>query len=123
MLSWAAFWTLLGSLLASLGPLGLPFGLSWAPLWALLGLSWTHLGPVLAPPGEILRSSRPSWAVLGCQQAFFESSGSTMIASSLSRSLLGGFFGSFKALQGLFLELFGSIKGLSWATWTSDGVC
>ena len=80
----AAFWC----------SLGLLFGLSWAafwPLlgllgcqWTLLGLSWTHLGPfwsllgpVLAPPGEILRSSRPSCAILGLQQAFFESSEST----------------------------------------------
>ena len=53
--------------------------------------------------GEILVSSR----LLGHQQAFFESSGSTMIASSFSRRLLGCFLGSFKALQGLHLELFG----------------
>ena len=61
--------------------------------------------------GEILACSRLSWAVLGHQQAFFESSGSTMIASSLSRRLLGGFFGSFEALLGQFLELFSSIQG------------
>ena len=73
--------------------------------------------------GEILASSRLSWALLGHQQAFFESSGSTMIARSLSRGLLGGFLGSFKALLGLFLELFGSIQGLPWATWTSYGIC
>ena len=73
--------------------------------------------------GEILASSRLSWALLGHQQAFFESFGSTMIASSLSRTLFGGFLGSLEALQGLFLELFGSIQGLSWATWTSYGVC
>ena len=52
--------------------------------------------------GEILASSRPSWAILGHQQAFFESSGSTMIASSLSRSLCGGFLGSSKTLQSRF---------------------
>ena len=73
--------------------------------------------------GEILASSRLSWALLGLQQAFFESSGSTMIASSFSRCLLGWFLGSVKALLGPFLELFGSIQGLSWATWTSYGVC
>ena len=82
--------------------------------------------PKMAPKrllGEILASSRLSWAVLGHQKAFFESSGSTMIASSLSRSLLGGFLGSFGGLQGLYLELFRSIQGLPWATWTSYGVC
>ena len=61
-LSWAAFWALLGSLLSSLGPLGLPFGLSWGSLgplldpswafldrsWQLLRLSWDYLGPSLA---------------------------------------------------------------------------
>ena len=63
------------------------------------------MDPKMAPKrllGEILGSSRPSWAILGHQQAFFESSGSTMIASSLSRSLLGGLLGSFKALLGHF---------------------
>ena len=100
LLSWAVFWAFLGCLLVSLGPLGLP-------LWALLGFSWTHLGPfwsllgpVLAHPGEILASSRPSWAILGLQQAFFEFSGSTMIASSLSRSLLGGVWGLLKPSRG-----------------------
>ena len=48
--------------------------------------------------GEILASSRPSWALLGYQQAFFESSGSIKIASSLCRSLLGRFLVSFKAV-------------------------
>ena len=84
------------------------------------------IDPKISPKrllGEILASSRLSWALLGHQQAFFESSGSTMIASSFSSSLLGGFLGSFKALQGPFLKLFGSIQGLSWATWTSYGVC
>ena len=67
--------------------------------------------------GEILASSKPSWALLGLQQAFFESSGSTMIANSLSRRLLGWFLGSFKALQGLHLKLFGSIRGLLGLLW------
>ena len=73
--------------------------------------------------GKILASSRPSWALLGHQQASFESSGSTMIARSLSRGLLGGFLGPFKTIWGLYLELFGSIQCLSWATWTSYGFC
>ena len=73
--------------------------------------------------GEILASSKPSWVVLGLQQAFFESSGSTMIANSLSRGRFEGFLGSFKVLQGPFLKFFGSIQGILLATWTFYGVC
>ena len=50
VLSWAAFWALLGCHLASLGPLELPFGLSGDSLGtilghfgAFLGLSWRFL--------------------------------------------------------------------------------
>ena len=52
--------------------------------------------------GEILASSRLSWAPLGHQQAFFESSGSAMIANSLSSGLLGGFLGLLKLFWGYF---------------------
>ena len=68
--------------------------------------SWRNLG-----------SSRFFFVILGHQHAFFESSGSTMIASSFSRCLFGCFLGSFKALQELYLELFGSIRGLLGLLW------
>ena len=71
--------------------------------------------------GEILGSSRLSWALLGHQQAFFESAGSTMIASSFSRRLFGCFLGSFKPLQGPYLDFFGSIRGLLGLLWAASG--
>ena len=41
-----------------------------------------------------LASSRPSWAILGVQQAFLGSSGSTVIASSFSWRVSGVLWGS-----------------------------
>ena len=73
--------------------------------------------------GEILASSKPSWAILGLQQASLDSFESTMIANGLSRGLLGGILVFFKALQGPFLVLLNLIQGLPWATWMSHGVC
>ena len=74
VLSWAAFWAFLGSLLASLGPLGLPCGLSWASLGPILdhfgtslGLSWRLLEKSWTPAGllgRFLASSRPSLSLL-----------------------------------------------------------
>ena len=55
VLSWAAFWALLGSLLASPGPLGLPFGLSWASLGPILG----HFGAFLGLSWRLLCLFRP----------------------------------------------------------------
>ena len=98
--------------------LGLLFGLSWAAFWPLLGL----LGCVMDSPGllldtswAILEPSRAclgaSWGNLALQQALLGASwppslsllNPHMIASSLSRNFLGGFLGSFKAFQGLYL--------------------
>ena len=76
-----------------------------------------EMDPKMVPKrllGEILASSRPSWALLGHQQAFFESSGSTMIASSFFRRFLGLFF--FLGLLKLFWGHFWSFSAPSKAS-------
>ena len=94
-LSWAAFWALLGSLLASLGPLGLPFVLFWGYLGPILSL----LGPVLAPPAPLLGLS---WAIFGLLVLLVAFCGSLGLSFKLPLAFLGLSSGSFGPLLGPF---------------------
>ena len=88
VLSWAAFWGLVGCLFASLRPLELPYGLSWASLgpilshfggflglsWRLLCLSWPflgHLWPTCALGGLLWLTGALIQAFLGLSCALF----------------------------------------------------
>ena len=129
VLSWTVFLSLLGSLLASLGPLGLPFGLSWASLGpilghfgAFLGLSWrllclskAYLGPSLACSSSGWPSV-PHWVSLSSflgplLGSFLDSLGPLLVLCWLSCS-------SFLALQ---RALLGPLE-LSWASQASSRV-
>ena len=97
-LSWAAFWALLGSLLASLGRLGLPFWFFGGYLGPILSL----LGPVLAPPAPLLGLS---WAIFGLLVLLVAFCGSLGLSFKLPLAFLGLSSGSLGLLWGFLASL------------------